>query len=74
MEASSTTAEVLDSALNRGASLSQSVTFTIIKTVVAYYRTSSASNVGPDKDSLERQRAAVAACAASQGLRIVQLH
>ena len=26
---------------------------------VAYFRTSSATNVGPDKDSLKRQRAAV---------------
>ena len=31
--------------------------------VVAYYRTSSETNVGVDKDSLPRQRAAVAAFA-----------
>ena len=29
------------------------------RTAVAYYRTSSAANVGPDKDSLARQREAV---------------
>ena len=38
---------------------------------VAYYRTSSAANVGPDKDSLERQRAAVRSCAARFGYEIV---
>jgi DNA invertase Pin-like site-specific DNA recombinase len=40
-------------------------------TAVAYYRTSSATNVGADKDSLKRQQAAVAACAAARGLEIV---
>lgn len=39
-----------------------------MKTAYAYYRTSSAANVGADKDSLDRQRASVAACAASHGL------
>ena len=38
---------------------------------VAYYRTSSAANVGPDKDSLERQRAAVRNCAERFGYEIV---
>jgi DNA invertase Pin-like site-specific DNA recombinase len=42
-----------------------------MKTAYAYYRTSSATNVGVDKDSLARQKASVAACAASQGLQIV---
>ena len=42
-----------------------------MKTASAYYRTSSATNVGQDKDSLERQRAAVAGYAASNGLEIV---
>ena len=43
-----------------------------MKAASAYYRTSSATNVGHDKDSLQRQRAAVAAYAASRGLEIVQ--
>jgi len=42
------------------------------RTAVAYYRTSSAANVGSDKDSLERQKVAVARCAASQSLEIVR--
>lgn len=42
-----------------------------MKAASAYYRTSSATNVGQDKDSLERQRAAVAGYAASNGLEIV---
>ncbi len=37
---------------------------------VAYYRTSSAANVGEDKDSLPRQKAAVAAYAKAQKLTI----
>ena len=41
-------------------------------TAVAYYRTSSATNVGADKDTLPRQRSAVHACAAARGLDIVQ--
>jgi DNA invertase Pin-like site-specific DNA recombinase len=39
---------------------------------VAYFRTSSAANVGPDKDSLARQRAAVAAYAKAHRLDIVR--
>ena len=39
---------------------------------VAYYRTSSAANVGDDKDSLARQQDAVRAYAQHQGLTIVQ--
>lgn len=42
-----------------------------IRTAVAYYRTSSAANVGEDKDSESRQRAAVTAYAARGGLEIV---
>ncbi|WP_244600106.1 recombinase family protein [Blastochloris tepida] len=38
---------------------------------LAYYRTSSASNVGADKDSLARQKAAVEAYAKRAGLTIV---
>ena len=41
------------------------------RTAVAYYRTSSATNVGADKDSLKRQQEAVRACAAAQGVKIV---
>src|SRR5579871_3976898 len=41
------------------------------RTAVAYYRTSSATNVGADKDSLKRQQDAVRACAAAHGLQIV---
>lgn len=40
-------------------------------TAVAYYRTSSATNVGADKDSLTRQKQAVASCALSKGVEIV---
>lgn len=42
------------------------------ETAVAYYRTSSATNVGPDKDSLPRQRDAVAVYAKAHGLEIVE--
>jgi DNA invertase Pin-like site-specific DNA recombinase len=42
-----------------------------MKTAVAYYRTSSATNVGSDKDSLKRQQDAVRACAASRSLEII---
>jgi DNA invertase Pin-like site-specific DNA recombinase len=42
-----------------------------MKAACAYYRTSSATNVGTDKDSLPRQQAAVRACAAARGLIIV---
>jgi hypothetical protein len=38
---------------------------------IAYYRTSSATNVGTDKDSLARQKAAVTAYAKAHGIRIV---
>jgi DNA invertase Pin-like site-specific DNA recombinase len=38
----------------------------------AYYRTSSAANVGGDKDSLARQETAVEAYARSQGVEIVE--
>ena len=41
-------------------------------TAVAYYRTSSATNVGTDKDSQQRQRDAVLACARARGLDIVR--
>lgn len=40
-------------------------------TAVAYYRTSSATNVGSDKDSLKRQEDAVRSYAAAHGLAIV---
>ena len=38
---------------------------------VAYFRTSSASNVGADKDSLKRQQAAVKAFAKGAGYELV---
>jgi DNA invertase Pin-like site-specific DNA recombinase len=38
---------------------------------IAYYRTSSATNVGADKDLLARQQAAVQTYAATQGIEIV---
>lgn len=41
-------------------------------TALAYFRTSSAANVGDDKDTLLRQRAAVETYAAHQGLEIVR--
>lgn len=41
-------------------------------TCVAYYRTSSHTNVGGDKDSHKRQQEAVHAYAAAQGLEIVR--
>jgi len=41
-------------------------------TAAAYYRTSSASNVGADKDSLKRQQEAVAAYATANGIEIVK--
>lgn len=40
-------------------------------TAVAYYRTSSATNVGQDKDSLARQEAAVRQQATARGLKLV---
>jgi DNA invertase Pin-like site-specific DNA recombinase len=42
------------------------------KKAVAYYRTSSAANVGADKDSEKRQRAAVEAYAKTAGYEIVE--
>jgi DNA invertase Pin-like site-specific DNA recombinase len=42
------------------------------KKAVAYFRTSSASNVGEGKDSLPRQRAAVEKYALMEGLNIVE--
>jgi len=42
------------------------------KTAVAYFRTSSATNVGQDKDSLKRQREAVIAYAKFHKLKIVE--
>ena len=44
----------------------------IAKTAVAYYRTSSAANVGDQKDSLPRQREAVRKFAATHKLTIVR--
>lgn len=41
-------------------------------TAVAYYRTSSASGLGDDKDSEKRQREAVTAYASSHGIEIVK--
>ena len=40
-------------------------------TAVGYFRTSSATNVGADKDSLKRQQDAVRTCAAARELEIV---
>jgi DNA invertase Pin-like site-specific DNA recombinase len=42
------------------------------RSAFAYYRTSSAANVGADKDSLERQRSAVEAFAKRAGISIVE--
>mgnify|MGYP001250217589 CR=1 FL=1 len=42
------------------------------QTAAAYYRTSSASNVGSDKDSLKRQKEAVHAYAKAKGIEIVR--
>jgi len=41
-------------------------------TAVAYFRTSSAANVGEDKDSLKRQREAVESFAKHNGYQVVQ--
>ena len=38
---------------------------------VSYFRTSSAANVGADKDSVKRQRAVIETFVARQGLRVV---
>ena len=42
------------------------------RTAVAYFRTSSAANVGADKDTVQRQRDAVTAYAEAHGLEIVR--
>src|SRR3954466_11753185 len=42
------------------------------RTAVAYFRTSSAANVGADKDSVQRQRDAVTAYAKAHGLEVVR--
>src|SRR4051794_36914644 len=42
------------------------------RTAVAYYRTSSAANVGTDKDTVQRQRDAVTAYAKAHGMEIVR--
>ena len=42
------------------------------RTAVAYFRTSSAANVGADKDTVQRQRDAVTAYAKAHGLEIVR--
>lgn len=42
-----------------------------MKTACAYYRTSSATNVGADKDSLKRQQTAVQGFAAANGIEVV---
>jgi DNA invertase Pin-like site-specific DNA recombinase len=42
-----------------------------LKPAVAYLRTSSAANVGPDKDSDKRQRVAITAFAKREGLTLV---
>jgi DNA invertase Pin-like site-specific DNA recombinase len=43
-----------------------------MKSACAYYRTSSQTNVGNDKDSLKRQQDAVLAYAAIQGIEVVR--
>jgi DNA invertase Pin-like site-specific DNA recombinase len=43
-----------------------------MKSACAYYRTSSATNVGNDKDSLKRQQDAVRAYAVSAGIEVVR--
>jgi DNA invertase Pin-like site-specific DNA recombinase len=45
--------------------------YAAVQKAIAYYRTSSAANVGDDKDSLVRQRIAVEAFAASAGYELV---
>jgi DNA invertase Pin-like site-specific DNA recombinase len=51
--------------------ISQSSTLSTMKTAVAYLRTSSATNVGEDKDSLKRQQDAVRVYAQANDLDIV---
>ena len=48
--------------------------YTAMQKAIAYYRTSSSANVGPDKDSLARQRVAVEAYAKRAGYEIVESH
>lgn len=43
-----------------------------MKHACAYYRTSSATNVGADKDSLKRQQEAVSACARALGFDVIR--
>src|SRR5262245_46392327 len=45
--------------------------FSELEPAVAYYRTSSTSNVGDEKDSLKRQRSAVDAFAVRSGYQVV---
>ena len=42
------------------------------RNVVGYYRTSSLSNVGSDKDSLKRQRHSVLSFTKSNGMKLVE--
>ena len=42
------------------------------KNVVAYYRTSSQSNVGGDKDSLKRQQNSVITYTKSNGMKVIK--
>ena len=44
----------------------------MVNSAVAYYRTSSATNVGDDKDSLKRQEEAVMSYAAANGIDVVR--
>ena len=44
----------------------------MVNLAVAYYRTSSATNVGDDKDSLKRQEEAVMSYAAANGIDVVR--
>ena len=49
-----------------GAMKSKNLTKRAQRSAVAYFRTSSATNVGPEKDSLKRQREAVLSYAESR--------
>jgi DNA invertase Pin-like site-specific DNA recombinase len=51
---------------------SQEKVYPAMQKAIAYYRTSSAANVGDDKDSLTRQRVAVEQFAQSAGYEIVE--
>ena len=44
----------------------------LMATAVAYYRTSSAANVGEDKDSLRRQQEAVMSYADNKDINVVE--